>query len=154
MATASDHPARPPADPHQPYIAGFVFALILTGIPFGLVVAELLPRFPTLVVIAILAVVQVVVHLRFFLHIDLKETPRENLLALAFAAVLIFIMVGGTLWIMLDLERPHDGGRVRGFFRPRGPRRRGGRTWPGPPSLPFGAARRSSATSDVLPTPY
>jgi cytochrome o ubiquinol oxidase operon protein cyoD len=89
---------------HQPYVTGFVFALVLTGIPFGLVVADLLPRFTTLVVIAILAVVQVVVHLRYFLHIDLKSTPRENLLAIAFAAVLIFLMVGGTLWIMLDLD--------------------------------------------------
>ena len=90
--------------PQRPYVTGFVFALVLTGIPFGLVVAELLPRFPTLVVIAILALVQVVVHLRYFLHIDLKSTPRDNLLALGFAAVLIFIMVGGTLWIMLDLN--------------------------------------------------
>jgi cytochrome o ubiquinol oxidase operon protein cyoD len=88
----------------QPYIAGFVLALVLTGIPFGLVVAGLLPRFTTLVVIALLAVVQVGVHLRYFLHLDLKETPRENLLALAFAAVLILIMVGGSLWIMLDLD--------------------------------------------------
>jgi cytochrome o ubiquinol oxidase operon protein cyoD len=88
----------------QPYIAGFLLALVLTGIPFGLVVAGLLPRFTTLVVIALLAVVQVLVHLRFFLHLDLKETPRQNLLALAFAAVLIFIMVGGSLWIMLDLD--------------------------------------------------
>jgi cytochrome o ubiquinol oxidase operon protein cyoD len=87
-----------------PYIKGFVFALVLTGIPFGLVVAGLLPRFATLVVIAILALVQVVVHLRYFLHIDLKSTPRDNLLALAFAAVLICIMIGGTLWIMLDLD--------------------------------------------------
>jgi cytochrome o ubiquinol oxidase operon protein cyoD len=46
----------------------------------------------------------VVVHLRYFLHIDLQSTPRENLLALAFAGVLIFLMVGGTLWIMLDLN--------------------------------------------------
>jgi cytochrome o ubiquinol oxidase operon protein cyoD len=44
------------------------------------------------------------VHLRYFLHIDLKSTPRDNLLALAFAAVLICIMIGGTLWIMLDLN--------------------------------------------------
>ena len=107
MATDSStepQAGAPQADPHQPYIAGFVFALILTGIPFGLVVAELLSPFTTLVVIAILAVVQVGVHLRFFLHIDLEETPRDNLLALAFAALLIFIMVGGTLWIMLDLN--------------------------------------------------
>jgi cytochrome o ubiquinol oxidase operon protein cyoD len=88
----------------QPYLKGFVLALVLTGIPFGLVAAGLLPRFATLVVIAILAVVQVAVHLRYFLHIDLTVTPRDNLLALAFAAVLIFLMVGGTLWIMLDLD--------------------------------------------------
>jgi cytochrome o ubiquinol oxidase operon protein cyoD len=90
--------------PQRSYITGFVLALVLTAIPFGLVVADLLPRFATLVVIAILALVQVVVHLRYFLHIDLKSTPRDNLLALGFAAVLIFIMVGGTLWIMLDLN--------------------------------------------------
>jgi cytochrome o ubiquinol oxidase subunit IV len=90
--------------PLQPYVTGFVFALVLTGIPFGLVAAGLLPPFTTLVIIAILAVVQVVVHLRYFLHIDLESTPPENLLALAFAAVLIFLMVGGTLWIMLDLN--------------------------------------------------
>jgi cytochrome o ubiquinol oxidase operon protein cyoD len=46
----------------------------------------------------------VLVHLRYFLHLDLKRTPRENLLALAFAALLIFLMVGGTLWIMFDLH--------------------------------------------------
>jgi cytochrome o ubiquinol oxidase operon protein cyoD len=88
----------------QPYVKGFVLALVLTGVPFGLVVAGLLQPFTTLVVIAVLAVLQVVVHLRYFLHIDIKSTPRENLLALAFAAVLIFIMVGGSLWIMLDLR--------------------------------------------------
>ena len=98
----------PPTDPaeslQRPYLLGFVLALVLTGIPFGLVVAGLLPPFTTLVVIAVLAVVQVVVHLRYFLHIDLQSTPRDNLLALGFAAVLVFIMVGGTLWIMLDLN--------------------------------------------------
>jgi cytochrome o ubiquinol oxidase operon protein cyoD len=46
---------------------------------------------------------QIFVHLTFFLHIDFKTTPRENLVALAFALVLIFIMVGGSLWIMFDL---------------------------------------------------
>jgi cytochrome o ubiquinol oxidase operon protein cyoD len=44
------------------------------------------------------------VHLRFFLHIGVRSTPRENLAAMAFAAVLIVFMVGGTLWIMVDLH--------------------------------------------------
>jgi cytochrome o ubiquinol oxidase subunit IV len=102
--SAPQQPAPQLPAPLQPYVTGFVFALVLTGIPFGLVAAGLLPRFTTLIVIAVFAVVQVVVHLRYFLHVDLESTPRENLLVLAFAAVLIFLMVGGTLWIMFDLN--------------------------------------------------
>jgi len=86
------------------YITGFVLALALTAVPFWLVATHRLPPFTTLVVIAVLAVIQVVVHLRFFLHIDLKSTTRANLVALVFAAFLILVMVGGSLWIMLDLN--------------------------------------------------
>lgn len=85
------------------YLIGIALALALTAIPFALVAMGTLPRFNTLVIIAIAAVMQILVHLRFFLHIGLKSTPRDNLIALAFAAVLIFIMVGGSLWIMFDL---------------------------------------------------
>ena len=63
-----------------------------------------LPPQRLLIVIAIAAVLQVLVHLRFFLHLDLTTTPRENLLAIVFTAILIFIMVGGSLWIMIDLH--------------------------------------------------
>ena len=86
------------------YLTGFVLALALTAMPSWLVATHRLPPFTTLVVIAVLAVIQVVVHLRFFLHIDLKSTPRANLVALVFAAFLILVMVGGSLWIMLDLN--------------------------------------------------
>jgi cytochrome o ubiquinol oxidase subunit IV len=87
----------------RPYIIGIVLAVILTAIPFGLVATGALPRSTTLGVIIVFAIIQILVHLRFFLHIGLQSTPRENLIALAFAAVLIFLMVGGTLWIMFDL---------------------------------------------------
>ncbi|MCG8544230.1 MAG: cytochrome o ubiquinol oxidase subunit IV [Alphaproteobacteria bacterium] len=86
------------------YLTGFVLALILTVIPFGLVALGALPRMPTLIVIAVLAVIQVLVHLHYFLDLNLSSTPRENLLAIAFAAILIVIMVGGSLWIMFDLH--------------------------------------------------
>ena len=87
----------------KPYLIGLTLAVILTAIPFGLVATGALPRQTTLITIAAAAVLQILVHLTFFLHIDLKTTPRENLVALAFALVLIFIMVGGSLWIMFDL---------------------------------------------------
>jgi cytochrome o ubiquinol oxidase subunit IV len=87
----------------KPYLIGIVLALILTAIPFGIVASWALERQTALIVIAVFAVIQILVHLRFFLHIDFQTTPRENLVALAFAAVLICIMVGGSLWIMFDL---------------------------------------------------
>ena len=86
------------------YLVGLVLALALTAIPFALVQFRLAGTTATVVAIALAALVQVVVHLRFFLHIDFHRTPRENLLALFFAGFLIFVMVGGTLWIMFDLH--------------------------------------------------
>ena len=86
------------------YVTGLVLALILTAIPFGLVAFKLLPGGPAMVLIATAAVVQVLVHFRYFLHIDLRHTHRDWLFMLAFAAVLLFIMIGGTLWVMFDLN--------------------------------------------------
>lgn len=86
------------------YLAGFVLALVLTAIPFGVVAANPISRQHTLIVIAIAAILQVLVHLRYFLHLGLRSTPPERLLALAFAAVLVLIMIGGSLWIMFNLH--------------------------------------------------
>jgi cytochrome o ubiquinol oxidase operon protein cyoD len=86
----------------KPYLIGLALAVTLTAIPFALVATGALSKGATLGVIVAAALTQIVVHLRFFLHIG-SRTPRENLIALAFACVLIFIMVGGTLWIMFDL---------------------------------------------------
>jgi cytochrome o ubiquinol oxidase operon protein cyoD len=88
----------------RPYLVGFALALVLTAIPFGLVAAHLLAPASTIALIAVAAAVQIVVHLRFFLHLDIKRSPPENLLTLCFTAVLIVIMVGGSLWILFDLN--------------------------------------------------
>jgi len=86
------------------YLTGLMLALILTVVPFALVYFKLLPSGMTLVLIVVMAIIQILIHLRCFLHLDLTSTPRENLLALCFAAILIFLMVGGSLWIMFDLH--------------------------------------------------
>ena len=86
------------------YLIGFVLAVILTAIPFYVVITHALPPSRTLLAIGVAAILQVLVHLRFFLHLNFTSTPKENLLAIVFAAVLIFIMVGGSFWIMFDLH--------------------------------------------------
>jgi len=50
------------------------------------------------------ALIQVLVHLHYFLHLGLRSTPPERLLAITFAAVLILIMIGGSQWVMFNLH--------------------------------------------------
>src|ERR1700753_1044887 len=51
------------------YLIGPLLALALTAIPCGLVAAPVLSFRMTLAVIAVTALAQIVVHLRFFLHL-------------------------------------------------------------------------------------
>jgi cytochrome o ubiquinol oxidase operon protein cyoD len=96
-----------PAVDRRSYLVGFALALALTVLPFAIVYWSLLPAAPTVAVIAVAAIIQIVVQLRYFLHIDFRRTPRENLMALFFAGFLILVMVGGSLWIMFDLHYRH-----------------------------------------------
>ena len=84
------------------YVWGIGLALLLTLVPFALVHWMALPRFDVLIVIGAFALVQMIVHFRFFLHIDLRQ-KREDLLLIAFSALLLSIMVLGTVWIMASL---------------------------------------------------
>ena len=86
------------------YTIGLVLALALTAVPFALVATHALTPTATLAIVAALALVQILVHLRFFLHLDFRNSPAENLLSLAFAALLVLIMIGGSLVIMFDLH--------------------------------------------------
>jgi cytochrome o ubiquinol oxidase operon protein cyoD len=87
------------------YVLGFVLAVDLTAIPFAVVAKHYMTPANTLLVIAITAVLQILVHLRFFLHLRITASPRETILAISFTAVLLFLMLGGSFWIMFDLAR-------------------------------------------------
>ena len=82
------------------YAIGFILSVILTLIPFGLVMFPSLPRTVTAWLVVALGAIQIVVHLKFFLHLDTAEEQRWNLIALIFSAVIILLLVGLSLWIM------------------------------------------------------
>jgi cytochrome o ubiquinol oxidase operon protein cyoD len=95
------------------YIIGYVLSIALT------LCAPLLyqwhvatsHQFPTHLELRVafiaLALVQLVVQLIFFLHLGDEKKPRWNLWAFGFAAIVVFILVGGTLWIMYNLSMGH-----------------------------------------------
>ncbi|MEO6148448.1 MAG: cytochrome C oxidase subunit IV family protein [Sulfuriferula sp.] len=84
------------------YVWGIGLALLLTLVPFALVHWTAMPRFSLLIVIGVLALIQMVVHFRFFLHIGLRQ-KREDFQLILFSVLLLAIMVGGTVWIMASL---------------------------------------------------
>lgn len=86
------------------YLVGFALSLVLTLIPFALVMYPSLPRNVTLWAVVGLGVIQILVHLRYFLHLDTATEQRWNLTALIFSAVVIFLLVGLSLWIMNSIH--------------------------------------------------
>jgi cytochrome o ubiquinol oxidase operon protein cyoD len=87
------------------YMTGFVLAVILTAIPFWLVMAKVFdkPNSTALVILAF-AVVQIVVHMIYFLHMDAKSEGGWNMLALIFTLVLVVITLAGSLWVMYHMN--------------------------------------------------
>jgi cytochrome o ubiquinol oxidase operon protein cyoD len=87
------------------YVTGFVLSVLLTAIPFWLVMGKALPspRVTAFVVLAF-AAVQMVVHMVYFLHMNAKAEGGWSLLALVFTAGLVVIMLAGSIWVMYHLN--------------------------------------------------
>ena len=86
------------------YIVGYALALILTIVAFALVHWRWAPPSAALAIVFGLALVQIVVHFRCFLHVTLRGPARDDLQLILFSTMIIFLMVGGTLVILLNLR--------------------------------------------------
>ncbi len=92
------------------YITGFGLSLALTLGAYSLVKIHLnnghtsLSDSYLLILLAILAVVQLFVQLIFFLHMNRESKPKLNRLIMAFAGLVVVVIVGGSLWIMTNLN--------------------------------------------------
>lgn len=96
----SDHAQEAGHGSVKSYITGFVLAVILTVIPFWMVMTEAADRITTAWVIALFAVVQIVVHLKYFLHMNFTKEGRLQSISFVFSALIIGLVVGLSLWIM------------------------------------------------------
>jgi cytochrome o ubiquinol oxidase subunit IV len=86
------------------YVVGLVLALLLTATSFFIAGTDLVwqPSIP--VAIIVLTIAQMGVHLVFFLHITTGPDNTNNVLALAFGLLIVFLVVGGSIWIMSHLN--------------------------------------------------
>lgn len=86
------------------YIIGFILSIILTVIPYQIVVSHSMPVDKVALSIVAIGIIQLLVQLVFFLHLNLKKDGRENLLAFLFTFLIIGILVVGSLWIMYSMN--------------------------------------------------
>jgi cytochrome o ubiquinol oxidase operon protein cyoD len=86
------------------YMTGFILSVVLTAIPFWLVMGKVLPPGLTGFVILGFAAVQMVVHMVYFLHMDAKVEGGWSLLALIFTGALVVILLAGSIWVMFHMN--------------------------------------------------
>ena len=86
------------------YVIGLALALILTGVSFWVASTSALWGPGVAVGLFVLAIAQMGVHLLFFLHITSGPDNTNNVLALAFGVLIVFLVMVGTIWIMAHMN--------------------------------------------------
>ncbi len=87
------------------YMVGFVLSIILTAIPFWLVMAKVISdRNTAVLVLGAFAVVQILVHMVCFLHMNGKVEGGWTMLSTIFTVVFVAIAITGTLWVMFHMN--------------------------------------------------
>jgi cytochrome o ubiquinol oxidase operon protein cyoD len=86
------------------YAIGYGLALVLTGAAFASVRWQVLTGATTFAVVLVLALLQTLAHFRFFLHITLKKSARDDLQLILFSALIVLLMVSGTLVVLFNLR--------------------------------------------------
>ncbi|MDB5458573.1 MAG: cyoD [Caulobacteraceae bacterium] len=112
MGTAADlHPlgqdgaSSAPHGTRKEYALGFGLSVALTALSFWLVMAHVISS-PVAAAFAVMGLgfVQVVVHMAYFLHMNSRSEGGWNLLALLFTALLVLIVLSGSVWVMYHLN--------------------------------------------------
>ncbi|MGV3487390.1 MAG: cytochrome o ubiquinol oxidase subunit IV [Tuberibacillus sp.] len=82
------------------YIVGFILSILLTIIPLIIVLNHAFSKTVLVYSILVMALLQFLIQLIFFMHIKESEEPHYNILALILGAVFVFAIVAGSAWIM------------------------------------------------------
>ena len=87
------------------YVTGFLLSVVLTAIPFWLVMNDVLGNSTlTAIVVMLFAAAQIVVHMVYFLHMNGRSEGGWNMMGLIFTIIVVAIALAGSLWVMFHLN--------------------------------------------------
>lgn len=107
LTPAAAHDDHGDAAPHgtlRGYLIGFTLSVVLTAIPFALVMTGRLDATTTAIVVLGMALVQIVVHMVFFLHMTTRAEGGWSFLALMFTLVVVVVTLSGSIWVMYHMN--------------------------------------------------
>ncbi|MBB97430.1 MAG: cytochrome o ubiquinol oxidase subunit IV [Rhodobacteraceae bacterium] len=88
------------------YLVGFALSVFLTLVPFGLVMSGIeIGLGWALAVIFLFGAAQIIVHVHYFLHVTGKAESGWQAMSLIFTAILLVIVLSGSIWVMFHLEQ-------------------------------------------------
>jgi len=99
-----DHGHGAPHGSRRGYLIGFGLSVLLTAVPFAVVMAGGVSQSMAAAICMGFALVQIVVHMVYFLHMNAKSEEGWTMMALIFTAILVVIALTGTLWVMYHMN--------------------------------------------------
>ena len=100
-----DYGFEVPHSSFKGYVTGFILSVILTAIPFWLVMAKVFDKPSTTALVCVaFGAVQIVVHMIYFLHMSTKSEGGWSMLALIFTVVVVVITLSGSIWVMYHMN--------------------------------------------------
>ena len=87
------------------YVTGFLLSVVLTAIPFALVMTGVIADARiTAGIVMLAAIVQIVVHMVYFLHMNAKSEQGWTMMALIFTVIVVVIVISGSIWVMYNMN--------------------------------------------------
>ena len=86
------------------YVTGFVLSVILTLIPYVIVVNHMFGKQGLVLAVILFGVTQLIAQVIFFLHLSKKSKPQWNIIVFVFTVLIVAILVVGSLWVMYNLN--------------------------------------------------
>lgn len=88
----------------ESYLIGFALSIFCTILAYIFVVNHVYTGWVLTGSIVVLAIVQLLVQVIFFLHLGSKSKPKINTIFFATTCLVVIILVFGSIWIMNNLN--------------------------------------------------
>lgn len=95
---------RPATANPQKYTTGFILSVILTLVPFWIVMQDLAEGWTLVLLLMMFAVAQLFIQLVYFLHLGDEQKPKWQQTSFVFAMFFVVVLVIGSIWIMYELD--------------------------------------------------